>query len=255
MSTKLRNSIKKLNQDFLENKKPADLLKKEVVQFCQKIYIFDMIAALPSLKELSIYTIEVIIASYLRTREKLGWLLLCAQLPPYEDPINWEPDSYDFQYFQIMLEFLKKSDLSSDEFQELAEYHLRILVDNLLMSGAFWGCGGENIKKWSTQEFYNKLLSQKKKFDLEAEHTSIEFTENIITSVAQLFEKHRLERLKLYISSAESYYGLSDRIKKTKVNFINWLFSQELTPFLVDLVINNFLVPENGLLIPNWLLS
>ena len=180
---------------------------------------------------------------------KWAWLFLCALRAPCEDPMTWSPELYDYHYFQILLELLETLNLSSDEFQSLAEYHLIMSVDNLLMSGAFWGCGTEVIQEWQTQEFHEHLLARENILDVEAEYDSIELAENFISSVAQMFKKHHLERLQLAISSALSYYGRDERTETAKCNFFDWLLSENLDPFLFDMVLAGFIIHENGLLL------
>jgi hypothetical protein len=252
MQSKLRDNIEELNRSFAKKTKPSESLRGEISRSCKKRYLFDIIYAFQHIKgKVSSKTIEAVTDLFPRSHQKWAWVLLCALRPPYEDPINWVPHDYDFHYHLIMLNLLKRLDLSSKGFRSLAEYPLRTSVDNLLMSGAFWGCGTEVVQEWLTKEFYDDLLARENDFDVQAKYLPMEFTEHFISAVARLFERHRLERMHLGISAAVSYYGGDKALDNAKCNFIEWLLSKGVNPILFELVVTGFLIPANGLLLPN----
>ena len=57
----------------------------------------------------------------------------------------------------------------------------------------------------------------------------------------------------LGISAAMSYYASDNEYTaKPRENHFSYLISIDIHPLLFDLVINNFLVPQNGLLLPDY---
>ncbi len=252
MSSTLRESITALKLQCCERKDPTIAQKRQVAAFCQKRYVFDFIYAFRHERRQSLRSIMTVVTLFPTSEAKWAWVLLCALRLPYEDPQGWDPRLHDYVYFQLMLALLAELDLPADEFRDLAEYPLRVSVDALLMSAAFHGCGKEAVVKWQTEEFYEELLSREHRLDLEPGNlSSMELAEDFISSVARLFERHRLERPHLGIGAGFVYYGLDERAKDARNAFLDWLLTTKVSPVLFDLVLAGYLIPQDGLLLPD----
>ena len=246
--------IERINQMYLDDENPPDSLKNQLRAFCKRKHLFDLLNGIIKLEELSSYTVELIAECFLQNREKWGWMFLCVIIiivTQSEDPIEWSPESFDFHCLRVVSDFLEKINLPSSEFKECAEYHLRTSVDSLLMSQAFMGCGFKTIEEWSSPRFYKKIIAKSYNFKRDKEYPTVDIVESIVGSVAQLFEKHGLDRLSLKIGGARSYYGNDEKINKAKMNFVRWLIDQGVVPQLFDLFLNGLLIPKNCLLLPN----
>ena len=251
MKSTLQECLKELNWRCCQGKNPTNAQKKNVATFCQKRYIFDLIYAFMHEKKRSINSIKTVVNLFPADEAKWAWLFLCALRLPYRDPTEWDLKVSDYSYFHIMLQLLVKLDMSANEFRNLAEYPLRVSVDALLMSSAFVGCGEKVMKRWRTKEFYRELLSRKTQLVLKSgRYSSVDLAEDFISSVAKLFEKHHMEQLHLGIGTGALYYGL-DKTEDARNAFLDWLLKAKVNPFLVDLVLFGFLIPENGLLLPD----
>lgn len=254
LNSELKQCIIDINDAFRKKRTPSDSLKRPLSGYCKKQYLFDLIHAIHYLgRPISSYTVEIILKKFLSKNDTFGWLFLFSIIPPDGDPMNWEIDDYDEHLYLMMVDFLESLNLKPRVFKHLAEYQLRRAVDNLLMSRAFGGCGSKMILEWHKDKFYESLLSKEYHFDLEKDHTLIDFAEYFISRVAKLLKKYKLPKLMLGISAAMSYYAPDNEYTaKPRENFFSYLLSIDIHPLLFDLVINNFLVPENGLLLPDY---
>lgn len=247
MAGELKESIEALNRACSEGKTPAHSLNEKIAPFCQKKYLFDLVSACLSVES---RTIKQLAELFPKAEGKWGWVFLCALRPPREEPMEWDPSQFDYHYFGIMLQFLERLRLPSDEFQVLAEYPLRISVLNLLLSEALADCRGEVLEEWDSEEFYERLLLRKWDFVLGRRYRTEKLAKDFISSVAQLFERYGLERPSFGLNAVMSYAG-DEKVMGAMRSLFEWLVSNESHPVLFDFVLGEYLVPHNGLLLPN----
>ena len=93
----VRDWIIDLNRSFLKEEGPSNSALVAIASSCYDgRFLFDLIAGVLSLKNISFQTIEII-AGHLGDRKlKWCWMFLCACQPPFCDPIDLIPDKYDY---------------------------------------------------------------------------------------------------------------------------------------------------------------
>lgn len=243
----IQNNLVKLN-DIVGKKSLPPELAIAMKNICVKKNIFYLVYLINE-NQYSNAVVSKILEYYLQNKESLGWFLGCCFLPPYDgEPMTWCPDRDDYYYLGVLLDFISSLTLSQKEFRDISEYHLRKIVDNLLMSSAFAGCGSDTLLEWKSEEFYTKLLKMKNKME---SNNSIDCTKEIISRIAKLLDKNKMKKLSLYISGASSYYDSDDWVKESRINCINWLGSKNIHVLIFDLIISGILKVKGPLIVPN----
>lgn len=255
MNSELKQCITDINDAFRKKRTPSDSLKRSLSTYCQKKYLFDMIYLFHSLRPVqSSYTVEAIMKEYSKEKEKLGWLFLCSAKRHRKNPRRWKIDGYDIHLYHIGIEFLNSLNLSSKDFKDIAEYHLREGVDNCLNSNFTYGIEFDYLEEDEEEEYYERLLNKYNDFEPKKKYYLNEHVKYYASSVGKLFKKYNLNTLKLLNYGNEFYkYQKANEIETAKYNLIGWLYRQNIDPYLFDLTLNKFFIPKDGVLIPKYL--
>jgi hypothetical protein len=264
---KLENILEELHQLCDGKKNVPSKLRRELEHYCRKRYLFDIIHLFLS-KNFHSSAIEVVSESFLNGDKELGILFLFAFLHQ-DDPeelifgdsefFGLELDNFDAHLYVIIAKYIMKLDLPSNEFKTVCEYFLRRTVANLFISDVWYGTG-DIRDEWNTDHFYKRLLVNKLDFEKDKIQFTLDSVKRVTSLIAQKFHEHNLKELELtyddsYLSienefsrsfhKTETYYG-------SKNKFITWQKSQKILPECYWLIRYGLIIPEEGLLIPNY---
>jgi hypothetical protein len=228
---------------------PAKLMWK-IAEKCRRRYLFDFIAELGD-KPTSSGFLRAL-SKLFPESERIWWMLILLSLrPPHSDPIHWQPSREDFRFFEMLLDEVTSLDEQDGDFRALIHYPLARIVDDVLMSKAFAGCGMESVDVWKTPTFYDHMLTGEGPSSATPGLLPIARAKALIARVLRIIKDQGLPRVQLRIGSAMLYYGVKDEgLLEAQLGLVKWLIAADVGPYLFYMVQSGLLAPCEGTLRP-----
>ena len=248
----IRACLATAREDFSETSQISAEARRAVASFAKRQYIFDFIAELLDSPDSSGFLRAL--SGCFPGSERVWWAVVLHTLrPPSSDPIHWSPTLADYYMLELLLDEVESLEVSYEDLLALLHYPLARIVDDLLMSSAFAGCGVETVEQWRTEDFYRQILASKSPASTGRSLTPMARAEALIAQILRILENHGLPRLRLGIGSATLYYSIPDEdLLNAKADLIQWLLKQGVGPYLLYMVRSGILAPSEGVLLPNF---
>ena len=247
----VREWLAMARKDFDETDRISAETERSVAGYARKQYIFDFIAEFHDSPGSSGFLRAL--SGLFPSSERVWWVVTLHTLrPPLPDPQHWQPSLADYGFLEFLLGQVESLDVSEEDFLALNHFPLVRIADDVLMSGAFFGCGMETVEEWRTPAFYDCLLAEDFPSSTARGLLPMARAEALIARILRILENHGLPRLRLGIGSATLYYGIRDvALQSAREDLIMWLVARSVGPYLLCMVRHGILLPRDGALVPN----
>jgi len=248
----IRACLAKAREDFSETSQISAEARRAVASFAKKQYIFDFIAELYDSPGSSGFLRAL--SGLFPDSERVWWLMALHTLrPPLSDPMHWQPTLADHRFLKILLEEIESLEIPEEDFVALNHYPLVRIVDDVLMSSAFAGCGTETVELWRTPEFYEHLLNTDFPSPTARGLSPMRRAEALTARILRILENHGVSRLRLGIGAATLYYGIRDEaLREARGNFVEYLTEKDIAPCLLNAARAGLFQPVLGALVPHF---
>lgn len=167
-------------------------------------------------------------------------------------PSALQPTLADYRFLEFLLGQVESLDVPEEDLRALNQFPLARIVDDVLMAGAFAGCGMETVEQWRTAGFYDHMLTGDLPSSTARGLRPMARAEVLIARIARIIENHGLPRLRLGVGSATLYYGIRDvALQSAREDLIMWLVARSVGPYLLYMVRHGILLPRDGALVPD----